>query len=102
MLDESLKFTIFDEVNNTNILCEIYSILPISNQEAIILFTDYSTDSNKNILLKYGRLVKDGNEYQLLRDVDDNYLEQLKNTFYADLKELGRVLLNNRKGDVNG
>lgn len=102
MLDESLKFTIFDEVNNTNILCEIYSILPISNQEAIILFTDYSTDSNKNILLKYGRLVKDGNEYQLLRDVDDNYLEQLKNTFYADLKELGRVLLNNRKGDENG
>lgn len=102
MLDESLKFTIFDEVNNTNILCEIYSILPISNQEAIILFTDYSTDSNKNILLKYGRLVKDGNEYQLLRDVDDNYLEQLKNTFYADLKELGRVLLNNRKGDANG
>ena len=102
MLDESLKFTIFDEVNNTNILCEIYSILPINNQEAIILFTDYSTDSNKNILLKYGRLVKDGNEYQLLRDVDDNYLEQLKNTFYADLKELGRVLLNNRKGDANG
>ena len=102
MLDESLKFTIFDEVNNTNILCEIYSILPINNQEAIILFTDYSTDSNKNILLKYGRLVKDGNEYQLLRDVDDNYLEQLKNTFYADLKELGRVLLNNRKGDENG
>ena len=101
MLDESLKFTILDEVNNTNILCEIYSILPINNQEAIILFTDYSTDSNKNILLKYGRLVKDGNEYQLLRDVDDNYLEQLKNTFYADLKELGRVLLNNRKGDAN-
>ena len=102
MLDESLKFTILDEVANTNILCEIYSILPINNQEAIILFTDYSTDSNKNILLKYGRLVKDGNEYQLLRDVDDNYLEQLKNTFYADLKELGRVLLNNRKGDANG
>ena len=102
MLDESLKFTILDEVNNTNILCEIYSILPINNQEAIILFTDYSTDSNKNILLKYGRLVKDGNEYQLLRDVDDNYLEQLKNTFYADLKKLGRVLLNNRKGDANG
>ena len=83
---EDLQFTINN--NGKEIVCDILSLIRKSKNEAYVVFTDGEKDEAGEIILKYGRLVRVNDDFELRAGVDEYELETIKEAFEKDVVDL--------------
>lgn len=92
-MNDDLIFSYVD-IDGRDVKCRIVSSIPKNADEIYVLFMD-EEDVSENTELKYGIVVRNGDEYELKAGVDDNSLEELKNVFYDDLYKLAESIIGN-------
>ena len=90
---EDLEFTII--YDGEEITCSILSLIPKDDIESYVVFTDHSLDEEGNLILKYGRLIKDNGEYELMAGITPNELDLIKKGFEDDLHDFANYIIEN-------
>lgn len=93
---DDLKFTIINN-NGEKVQCDILSLFPKNDFESYVVFIDDERDENNNIVLKYGRLIKEDNEYELKSGIDDDELNYIKDKFHDDLVDLANSIIKDER-----
>lgn len=86
MLEDDLKFNI--NVDGKEIECNIISMSKIDDHSFGVLFTDNEIDENGNIIIKYGKMISNDDEFDLVADLNESELENIKGLFAKDLNNL--------------
>lgn len=94
---EDLAFTVTDK-NGKEVECNIVSLIPKNDTESYVVFFDDTKDENGNIVFKYGRLVKDNDEYELKTGINENELEYIQNWFHYDMVNLASSIIEKNEG----
>ncbi len=83
---EDLSFTIKDD-NGEDITCDILSVVPneANLDEPYVVFTDYMLDEDDEFVLEYGKLVKDGEDFNLVRVSDPKEIDIIKDGLKDDI-----------------
>ena len=89
-----LDFTIDDGYGN-DIECNIISMLKMNDNEILVLFIDDERDEKDNVVLKYGKLLKNDDDYELISGVSEDELDSLKKEFEKDLLEIPNLVFQN-------
>ena len=73
---EDLSFTLKDD-NGEDITCDILSVVPneANLDEPYVVFTDYMLDEDDEFVLEYGKLVKEGEDFNLVRVSDPKEID---------------------------
>ena len=79
---EDLSFTLKDD-NGEDITCDILSVVPneANLDEPYVVFTDYMLDEDDEFVLEYGKIVKDGEDFNLVRVSDPKEIDIIKLCF---------------------
>ena len=94
---EDLAFTVTDK-NGKEIECDIVSLIPKDEYESYVVFIDDTRDELNNVVLKYGKLIKNNDEYELKAGIDQNELEYIQNCFHEDLVNLAASIKEKNEG----
>ena len=94
MKQEDLIFKV-DNGFGEEVECKIVSVKKYNDNEILVLFIDDERDEDNNVVLKYGKLIYENNEYELIRCKEKEELEELKKQFNKDLEELPSLILDN-------
>lgn len=83
---EDLSFTLKDD-NGEDITCDILSVVPneVNLDEPYVVFTDYMLDEDDEFVLEYGKLVKDGEDFNLVRVSDPKEIDIIKDGLKDDI-----------------
>lgn len=83
---EDLSFTIKDD-NGEDITCDILSVVPneANLDEPYVVFTDYMLDEDDEFVLEYGKLVKEGEDFNLVRVSDPKEIDIIKDGLKDDI-----------------
>ncbi len=83
---EDLSFKVTDD-NGEEITCDIISVVPneIDSEKPYVVFTDYILDENDEFVMQYGQLVKENDEYTLIRVEDDKTIDLIKDALKDDI-----------------
>jgi len=83
---EDLSFTLTDE-NGEEITCDIVSVVPNEQDEdsPYVVYTDYMLDENNEFVLEYGKLVKDGEDFTIVKVDDPKEVELIKDGLKDDI-----------------
>ena len=83
---EDLSFTLTDD-NGEEITCDIISVVPNekNEDEPYVVFTDYMLDEDDEFVLEYGKLVKDGEDFNLVRVEDPKEIDIIKDGLKDDI-----------------
>lgn len=83
---EDLSFTLKDD-NGEDITCDILSVVPneANLDEPYVVFTDYMLDEDDEFVLEYGKLVKDGEDFNLVRVSDPKEIDIIKDGLKDDI-----------------
>ena len=92
MIYEDLTFTIERE-DGREVECNIVSLFPKDEIESYVLFFDDTKDENGNNILKYGKLIKKGDDFELKAGVEPDELEYIKDNFYDEIVELANKIV---------
>lgn len=89
---DDLKFTVTNNEGKP-VTCDILTLFPKDKTESLVVFYDDERDSDGNIVLKYGRLLKIGDDFELKACVDESDLSLIKEQFHADLVDLANFII---------
>ena len=83
---EDLSFTLKDD-NGEDITCDILSVVPneANLDEPYVVFTDYMLDEDDEFVLEYGKLVKEGEDFNLVRVSDPKEIDIIKDGLKDDI-----------------
>ena len=83
---EDLSFTLKDD-NGEDITCDILSVVPneANLDEPYVVFTDYMLDEDDEFVLEYGKIVKDGEDFNLVRVSDPKEIDIIKDGLKDDI-----------------
>ena len=72
---EDLSFQTIDE-NGIEMINDIISVIPNekNSEEPYVVFTDYTLDENDEFIKKYGKLIKEKDNYYLKADLEQSEL----------------------------
>ena len=83
---EDLSFTVTDD-NGEEVTCDIVSVVPNeqNEDEPYVVFTDYMLDDDDEFVLEYGKLVKEGEDYKIIRIDDPREIELIRDGLKDDI-----------------
>lgn len=90
---DDLKFTITDPLTNQEIECNILSLIPKNQELSYVVYLDQSKDENGNAIFKYGKLIKEGNDYSLHSGCTNEEIEFIKKKFHEDLIDFAKNIV---------
>ena len=83
---EALSFTVTDD-NGEEITCDILSVVPNPKDEdsPFVVFTDYLLDENDEFIMQYGKLIKEGEDYNLVGVEDPKDVDYIKDSLKDEI-----------------
>ena len=93
MIYDDLSFTIMN--NNKIVNCDIISLFSKNDYESYVLFIDDTRDEKNNVVLKYGKIVKIADDFELRAGVEPYELEFIMDKFHEDLLDVANLVMNN-------
>ncbi len=84
---DDMNFTILDK-DGKEVFCDIISIIPSENGEKnYVVYTDYTKDTDGEIVFMYGTFIQNGDEVILQNDVSDLELDYIKEKLGPDVSK---------------
>ena len=83
---EDLSFTLTDD-DGEEVTCDIISVVPneMDEDKPYVVFTDYMLDDNDEFIMQYGQLVKENDEYTLVRVDDPKVIDLIEDSLKDDI-----------------
>ncbi len=91
MIEQNIQFKIKDDLGN-DVNCFILASNPIDETEANVI---YKKDNDEDDVLRYGKIVKTEEKYELKKDITEEEIVELKHSLDDEIHSMSSIIMNN-------
>lgn len=90
MIEQNIQFKIKDDLGN-DVNCYVLASIPINDTEVNVI---YKKNSDEDDTLRYGKIVRNKEEYELIKDITEEEIRELKYSLDDEIYNMASIIMN--------